>query len=103
MMVRIFQVTVHPGKEAVFSTFFHQTAIPLMKSTAGLVTLIPCAPRPETPRNFAFVMVWESLAALKEFVGEDYASPHIHPDEARLVESRTISHYVPVEDVQHRL
>ena len=98
MIVRIFQVTVHPGKEAEFSGFFYQTAIPLMKSTAGIVTLIPCAPRPETPREFAFVMVWESLAALKDFVGEDYDSPHIHPDEARLVESRTIKHYVPVAD-----
>lgn len=97
MIVRIFQVTTHPGKEAEFATFFHETAIPLMKRTPGLVTLVPCAPRAETPRDFAMVMVWSDLDALKAFVGEDYDSPHIHPDEAKLVAARRISHYELVE------
>jgi hypothetical protein len=38
-------------------------------------------------------MVWENLDALKAFVGVDYASAHIDPVEAELVESRTIKHY----------
>ncbi|MCA0928953.1 antibiotic biosynthesis monooxygenase family protein [Ruegeria profundi] len=97
MIVRIFQVTVRPGKEAEFSEFFHETAIPLMKNTQGIVEVLPGAPRSETPREFSFVMVWRSLDALKAFVGEDYNSPHIDPAEAELVESRTIKHYDLVE------
>ena len=93
MIMRIFQVTVRPGKEAEFSEFFHETAIPLMKNTEGIVQVLPGAPRPETPREFSFVMVWRSLDALKAFVGEDYNSPHIDPAEAELVESRNIKHY----------
>ena len=96
MILRIFQVETHPGKEAEFAEFFHGTAIPLMKSTPGLVTLIPGAPRESSPTEFCMVMVWESLAALTAFVGEDYESAHIHPDEAELVKSRTIRHYDPV-------
>ena len=97
MIIRIFQVTIRPGKEAEFSKFFHETAIPLMKGTEGIVSVLPGAPRSEAPREFSFVMVWRDLASLKAFVGEDYTSPHIDPAEAELVESRTIKHYDLVE------
>lgn len=38
MIIRIFQVVVRPGKEKEFSEFFHETAIPLMKVTEGIVS-----------------------------------------------------------------
>ncbi|MDW4498014.1 antibiotic biosynthesis monooxygenase [Sulfitobacter sp. D35] len=97
MIMRIFQVTARPGKEADFARFFHETAIPLMKRTEGLRTILPGAARADAPRDFAFVMVWESLAALKRFVGEDISSPHVDPAEAELAESRSIRHYDLVE------
>ena len=56
MIMRVFQVTVHPGKEAEFSKFFHETAIPLMLSTPGLERLIPGAPRDSSP-NSIFEMI----------------------------------------------
>lgn len=93
MIMRIFQVVTRPGKEAEFSRFFHETAIPLMKSTPGIISVLPGAPRPDSPREFSFVMVWQDLESLKAFVGEDYQSPHVDPAEAELVESRTIRHY----------
>lgn len=93
MIIRIFQVVTRPGKENEFAEFFHNTAIPLMKATAGIVSVLPGTARPESPREFSFVMVWEDLASLKAFVGEDYQSPHIDPSEAELVESRSIKHY----------
>ena len=93
MIMRIFQVTTRPGKEAAFADFFHNTAIPLMNSTEGLVSVLPGAARADTPREFSFVMVWRDMAALQAFVGEDITSPHIDPAEAELVESRSIRHY----------
>lgn len=93
MIMRIFQVTVRPGKEAAFARFFHDTAIPLMKGTDGIVSVLPGAARAETPREFSFVMVWRDLDALRAFVGEDYDSPHVDPAEAELVEARRIRHY----------
>jgi quinol monooxygenase YgiN len=97
MIIRIFQVVTHPGKEEDFSKFFHETAIPLMKGTDGIVSALPGAPRPDSPREFCFVMVWRDLEALKAFAGEDYQSAHIDPAEAELVESRNIKHYNLVE------
>lgn len=93
MIMRIFQVLVREGKEKEFGEFFHNKAIPLMKGTDGIVQVLPGAPRPDSPREFSFVMVWDSLASLKAFVGEDYQTPHIDPAEAELVEARTIKHY----------
>jgi len=93
MILRIFQVTTHPGKEAAFARFFHDTAIPLMNAAEGLVEVLPGAARADSPREFSFVMVWRDLDALKAFVGEDYTSPHIAPDEAELVAERRIAHY----------
>ena len=97
MIMRIFQVLVREGKEKEFGEFFHNTAIPLMKGTDGIVQVLPGEPRKDSPREFSFVMVWRDLASLKAFVGEDYQSPHIDPAEAELVEDRTIKHYNLVE------
>lgn len=93
MIMRIFQVKIRPGKEAEFADFFHNTAIPLMKSTDGIVQVLPGAAREASPREFSFVMVWRDMASLQAFVGEDIDSPHIDPAEAELVEQRVIRHY----------
>ncbi len=98
MIMRIFQVVTRPGKEVEFSKFFHETAIPMMRNTEGILSVLPGAPRPDSPRSFSFVMVWNDLDALKAFVGEDYQNPHIDPAEAELVESRSIMHYDLVGD-----
>lgn len=98
MIVRIFQVVTRLGKEEEFRKFFHETAIPLMRATDGLVQVLPCGARPDSPREFSFVMVWDCLESLKAFAGEDYQSPYIDPAEAELVESRTIKHYDLIEE-----
>ena len=93
MIIRIFQVRVHEGKRGEFEKFFRETAMPLMKKQPGLMSLTAGVPRPESPDNFCMVMVWRDLDAMKDFVGEDWQSAHIHPDEAKLVRERTIHHY----------
>ncbi len=97
MIMRIFQVITHPGKEGEFAEFFHRTAIPMMKATKGVISVFPGAARNDSPRDFSLVMIWESLDALKDFVGEDYDSPHIDPAEADLVQFRSIKHYEFIE------
>ncbi|MEM7462490.1 MAG: antibiotic biosynthesis monooxygenase [Pseudomonadota bacterium] len=97
MIIRIFQVTTHPGKEQQFSKFFQGTAIPLMLKTPGLISVFPGAPRKDSPCDFCMVMIWKDLDSLKAFVGEDYENAHILPEEAELVQARTIKHYDLVE------
>lgn len=93
MIVRIFQVTAREGKEAEFAAFFRDTALPLVQEQPGIVSVTAGMPRTETPREFCMVMVWRDVDSLRAFAGEDWREPHIHPDEAAMVESRRLHHY----------
>ena len=93
MIIRIFRVIVQDGKRAEFEDFFRNTAMPLMQSQPGIVSVTAGVPREETPNEFCMVMVWRDLEAMKAFVGDDWREPHIHPDEAELVRERFLHHY----------
>lgn len=93
MIIRIFQVEAQPGREDDLARFLHETALPLMRQTEGLVSVTAGLPRGENPGEFCMVMVWQDLLALKAFAGRNYADPHILPEEANLVRTRRIRHY----------
>jgi heme-degrading monooxygenase HmoA len=93
MLMRVFQFTVHDGKEAEFRDFFEHTALPLMQRQDGLVSITAGTPRPETPQEFCMVMLWRDLDALKAFAGDGWRDAHVHADEALLVKARRVSHY----------
>ena len=63
MIVRVFRVVVFDDKREQFESFFRETAVPLMKSQPGIVSLTFGLPRPETPNEFCIVMVWRDLDA----------------------------------------
>ena len=100
MIVRVFRVTVHAGKEAEFSEFFDETAIPLVQSQPGIISVTAGRPRPETPTEFCMIMVWDSVDSLRAFAGENWREAHIHPDEEVLVRERSLHHYDLVEATQ---
>ena len=93
MILRIFRVSIYEDRIEEFRDFFLNTAVPLMKSTDGVEVIHFGLPRPETPAEFAIVMLWRDLEALKAFVGEDWRVPHIHPDEEGIVWERHLDHY----------
>ncbi len=93
MIIRIFRVTVFPERREDFRRFFLDTARPLMAAQDGIEAIHFGLPRPETPNDFAIVMVWRDLDALKAFVGEDWRQAHVHPDEEGIVISRALDHF----------
>jgi len=93
MIMRIFRVSIHEGKESEFRDFFLNTALPLVKSQPGIVSVTPGLPRPETPGEFCMVMVWKDVESIRAFAGEDWRQPHILPEEAGLIRERHLSHY----------
>lgn len=93
MIIRIFMVTVYDDRIEDFRDFLQNTAMPLMTSTDGIETVHFGLPRPETPNQFAIVMLWRDLDALKAFVGDDWQEPHIHPDERGIVKERYLHHF----------
>ena len=97
MILRIFRVETEPEATERFRDFFLNTALPMMKSTDGCVSVTAGLPRPETHTQFAMVMVWRDEAALEAFVGGDWRTPHIAPEEEGVVRARWLDHYTLVE------
>jgi len=97
MIMRTFRISAKDGKEEAFGDFFHNTDIPMMRGTDGIVQVLSDAPRLGSPNEFNLEMIWKDLASLKAFVGDDCQTPHIDPAKADLVAARTIKHFKLVE------
>jgi hypothetical protein len=90
MIMRNFQVSTRPGREAKFGRFVQATAIPRMRRTDGVVTALPGGALAESYSEVGFVMIARDLDAPETFVVGDCESPHIGPPEPEWVGARTI-------------
>ena len=93
MILRIFRAVVHDGKQAEFTDFITNTALPLTQRQPGLVSVSIGLPRPESPCEFCMVSIWQDLDALKAFAGEDWNKPVVLPEEAHLLAASHLHHY----------
>ncbi|WP_291729522.1 antibiotic biosynthesis monooxygenase [Leisingera sp. F5] len=93
MIIRVFRATVREDRIQDFKVFLTDSAIPHVRRQPGLVSVTAGLPRPDSPATFCVVMVWESVAALQAFAGQDWEQPHVLPEEDPMVLSRQIDHY----------
>ena len=93
MIIRFFRAIVHDGRQESFAEFFLKTALPLVQSQDGLVSVSVGLPHEGSPNEFSMVMVWRDLDALKGFAGEDWQQAVVHPDEAHLLRETHVHHY----------
>jgi quinol monooxygenase YgiN len=93
MILRVFRAFTQDGKQEAFREFFENTALPLVQGQPGCVSVQIGLPRPETPDEFVMIMVWRDIAALKNFVGEEWREAHVHPDQVELLRETILHHY----------
>ena len=93
MIIRVFRPTIHPGKEAEFESFLHDTAIPLVSQQSGLIAQHVGKPRDPSSTEFVFVTVWEDVESIKAFAGERWQEAVITPEEEDLLQDTWIGHY----------
>jgi heme-degrading monooxygenase HmoA len=93
MVIRVFRAVVREGQQSSFRKFFIETALPLVRSQDGLVSVSVGLPHEASPDEFAMVMVWRDLGALKRFAGDDWERAVIHPEEAHLLKETHVHHY----------
>lgn len=98
MIMRVFRAMIHDGKQDEFERFFVGTALPLVHSQPGLISVSVGKPLPSTPNEFTMVMVWESIDALKGFAGENWQDARIEPEVAHLLRETFVHHYQHVAD-----
>lgn len=93
MITRIFRVQIHKEYVADFEKAYEEVSIPLVKSQKGFVSLSTGSPM--TKENLEYVMIshWESLEALKKFVGEDWQEALIPKGMEKYVDQCWLHHY----------
>jgi heme-degrading monooxygenase HmoA len=98
MIIRFFRALVHDGQQDSFRKFFIETALPLIRSQEGLVSVSVGLPQETSPREFSMVTVWRDLEALRRFAGDDWNRAVIHPDEEHLLRETFVHHYHALND-----
>jgi hypothetical protein len=97
VIVRVFRPTIHPGKEAEFEAFLRDVAIPLLSQQSGLVAQHVGRPRDGSSTEFVYVTVWQDVASIRAFAGENWEQAVITPDEEHLLKETWIGHYELLE------
>lgn len=93
MVIRFFRALVHDGRQNEFRKFFLETALPLVRSQNGLVSVSVGLPHETSPNEFAMVTVWRDLETLKNFTGDAWNRAVIHQDEEHLLKETHVHHY----------
>jgi heme oxygenase (mycobilin-producing) len=100
MIVRVFRAQVRPGKQAEFEAKVRELSIPLVKSQPGLVAFCSGRPMESSPEEFVMVTIWESLAHLEAFAGEDWNHAVIPEPERPLLVETFVHHYQVIDRSQ---
>jgi heme-degrading monooxygenase HmoA len=95
MIIRVYRCTVVAGKEKEFREFSFATRHPWLRERPGLVAFFAGKPLPgDTGRGRCMVQIWESEAALRAAMGDDWRQTPVLPEEAQaLIESASVEHY----------
>ena len=97
MIVRVFRVRTHPGREAEFRTFMLEIGRPGLLQREGCLGVIlgqrTWGDRPES----LVISRWESVEALQRFAGEHWEEGHINKAAAHLIETVSCDNYEQVE------
>jgi quinol monooxygenase YgiN len=93
VIVRVFRVRVHPGKEDDFERFVTETGIPTVKAQAGCSHVTVGQSRWSEKPEFVVVTHWESVEALRAFAGPDWQQAVIVPEEQHMLARVFCDHY----------
>jgi heme-degrading monooxygenase HmoA len=102
VIIRVFRPTIHPGKEAEFEAFLHETAVPLVSQQSGLVAQHVGRPRDPSSSEYLYVTIWDDVESIRTFAGERWQEAVITPDETHLLKQTWIGHYEVLETPEAR-
>ena len=93
MIIRVFRATIRQGKVAEFKRMVQEQSIPWLTASPGMLGYFAGEPMDDEGHEFAMVTLWKDLESLRAFVGENWKTPVVTPDEAPLVEEMLAYHY----------
>jgi heme-degrading monooxygenase HmoA len=93
VVVRVFRVRVHEGKEDEFEHFVLNTGLPAVKAEDGCTHVTVGKSRWTEQPEFTVVTHWKSVEALADFAGADWQEAVILPEEEHLLAEVFCDHY----------
>jgi heme-degrading monooxygenase HmoA len=93
MIIRIFRARMQPGMNAEFERMVLELSIPLVEAQKGLIARYSGKPMGSNSDEFVMVSLWEDLAALKAFVGQNWEEAVIPEEERPVILETYVHHY----------
>ncbi len=95
MIARIWHGRTSAEDYEAYTTFLKERAIPDYRRTEGFIRLIFLRALRDGEAHFTLITFWESLAAIKQFAGNEYEKAKYYPeDEGYLLEFEDrVTHY----------
>jgi heme-degrading monooxygenase HmoA len=93
MIIRVFRARVQSGMANAFERMVQELSIPLVEAQKGLLARYSGKPVGSNADEFVMVSVWEDLASLQAFVGENWEEAIIPEEERPVLLETTVHHY----------
>jgi heme-degrading monooxygenase HmoA len=93
VVVRVFRVRVHEGKEDEFERFVLDTGLPAVKAQDGCTHATVGKSRWSEQPEFVVVTHWKSVEALADFAGADWQEAVVLPEEEHMLAEVFCDHY----------
>jgi heme-degrading monooxygenase HmoA len=95
MIMRVYRCTVVPGKDEELRAYVYGKSHPWLREQPGLVAFYAGRPLPGGDgRTRCMVQIWESVAAIRAAIGDDWRQPPRLTEETRaFIESASVEHY----------
>jgi antibiotic biosynthesis monooxygenase len=94
MIIRVFRAKIYGGRMPEFKLLVQNQSIPWLTATDGMLGYFAGQPLSDNEEEFVMVTLWRDLESLKAFVGQNWRTPVVTPDEAPLVAEMVADHYL---------
>ncbi len=94
MMIRIFQVTIHPEYRDDFERDFNTISVDTVKNHKGLISCHIGGPTKWNPDDYVMVTYWEDEESLVTFAGENWNQAIIPAEMQNFPKSFSVAHYI---------
>jgi heme-degrading monooxygenase HmoA len=97
VVVRVFRVRVHPGKEDEFEHFVIDTGIPMVNAQDGCTHVTAGKSHWSDQPEFVVVTHWSSVDDLRAFAGPDWQQAVIETEERHMLAQVFCDHYEAID------
>ena len=93
MIIRIFQVTIHPEFRKDFERDFSTISIDTVKNHKGLISCHIGGPTKWNPDEYVMVTYWEDEESLEAFAGKNWNQAIIPTEMQKYPKAFSVAHY----------